>query len=214
MRARRYIRNIQTFSKRKSRIKARLDQDFIDGGIATIPCRIESCEDVISSYSVKNYETLNPAFTEYVQDAVSVIPSEYPVVLDLINSSLTEEEKKTIEETIRDDFAYALGYQEAQLKHHEKMFCIIMAGLIISIILLTILQQAAEIPRELIFVLFWFTADTILDYVFFTGNDLRTEHILAGRLACVKVIFSEKFDESGYTKAEEEEIIKEMEQDR
>lgn len=41
-------------------------------------------------------------------------PPEYPIVLNVIGECLSQEEKETIEEVIRDDFAYDLGLVERE----------------------------------------------------------------------------------------------------
>ena len=68
---------------------------YIRHGIATIPCRISSYSDVISAYSVKDYESLNMEFADYLKAAADVTPTEYPLVLNIIGDCLSQEEKKT-----------------------------------------------------------------------------------------------------------------------
>ncbi|MCR4908775.1 MAG: hypothetical protein K5985_08075 [Lachnospiraceae bacterium] len=86
-------------------------------------------------------------------------------------------------------------------------------GLIILTIVLCITQTLADEPRELIFILFYFMGDTLCDYIFLTGHDLRRDRRLAGRLASVKVVFSESFDESDYTENEVKQLYFEIEKD-
>ena len=207
-------RNInRLFESRKAHLDYRIKRDYISNGIATIPCQISSYSDVISVYSVKGYETLNPDFADYVKSAADVTPTEYPIVLNIIGDCLTEEEKKTIEETILDEFAYDLGMVEKEEKRHTRVFCGMLIGLILLTILLWFTQTLAEEPRELIFIMFYFMGDTLCDYIFLTGHDLRQQRRLAGRLASIKVVISESFDESDYTESEVEQLYSEIEKD-
>ena len=57
---------IGLFESRKGHLDYRLKRDYVKNGIATIPCRITDYSDVISAYSVKGCETLNPDFDEYL----------------------------------------------------------------------------------------------------------------------------------------------------
>ena len=153
-------RNInRLFESRKAHLDYRIKRDYISNGIATIPCQISSYSDVISVYSVKGYETLNPDFADYVKSAADVTPPEYPLVLNIIGDRLSEHEKTTIEETIRDEFAYDLGIVEKEEKRHRQIFSGMFIGLILLTIILCITQTLAEEPRELIFIMFYFMGD-------------------------------------------------------
>ena len=141
------------------------------------------------------------------------MPDEYPLVLEIVEDCLTAEDRKNIEETIADYYAYNLGFVEKEEKRHTKIFIFMTIGLILSGILLWFTQMLEEVPRELFFVLFWFMGDTICDYVFLTGHDLRKDRRLAGRLASIKVKFAKNFDESDYTNHEVDELYSEIEKD-
>lgn len=204
---------VDLFESRKGHLDARVHKEFVSNGIATIPCRITGLYDVISPFSVKRYETLNPDFAEYLKTFASVVPDEYPLVLEIVEDCLTAEDRKNIEETIADYYAYNLGFVEKEEKRHTKIFIFMTIGLILSGILLWFTQMLEEVPRELFFVLFWFMGDTICDYVFLTGHDLRKDRRLAGRLASIKVKFVKNFDESDYTNHEVDELYSEIEKD-
>ena len=201
------------YFKKKSHIDSRLKAEFVDNGIATIPCKVSSYEDVISSYSVKGYETLNPEFEDYVKSTVDVIPVEYPIVLNIIGGDFSPEQEKTIRETVIDEFAYDLGIKENELKHHIGIFFLMMIGIAMMAIILYKFDFLPLFPEELLFVFFWYFADTVVDYLFIGGHDLREERILAGRLACIKVFFSDYYNEEDYTQSEVNEIYKEIEEE-
>ena len=42
--------------------------------------------------------------------------------------------------------------------------------------------------------------ETICDYAFLTGHDLRRDRRQAGRLASIKVVFSDSYEDLQYTK--------------
>ena len=150
---------------------------------------------------------------EYLKISAEVIPSEYPLVLEFVEDTLSQEEKKTITETIREYFAYNLGMVEKDLKRHTKRFILMCFGMILSGVLLWLSQEMAEVPREMFYVLFWFLGDILCDYIFLTGYDLRKDKRTAGRLASVQVKFSKHFDESDYTEKEVDKLYSEVEKD-
>ena len=207
-------RNIlKLFESRKGNLDYRIKRDYIRNGIATLPCRIFDYNDVISTYSVKGYETLNSESVGYLKSAAEVTPPEYPLVLNIIGDCLSQEEKKTIAEVILDQFAYELGFVEKEEKKHKRIFYGMFFGLIISGVLLWLTQPLAEEPRELFFILFWFIGETLCDYIFLTGHDLRRNRRLAGRLASIKVVFSESFAAPNYTESDVEKLYSEIEKD-
>ena len=204
---------VELFETRKGHLEERSERDYIRNGIATIPCRISDYSDVISTYSVKGFETLNPDFVDYLKSTAQVTPSECPIVLNIIGDCLSQDEKKTIEEIIRDDFSYDLGMVEKDEKRHVRIFELMFFGLIIAGLLLYFTKALAEEPREVFFILFWFMGDTLCDYIFLTGYDLRQDRRLAGRLASVKVVFSDSYEEPNYTESDVDQLYTEIEKD-
>ena len=201
------------FESRKGQMDELLERDFINNGIATFPIKISSYYDVIHPLSVRRYETLNSDFKDLVELGAGVIPPDCPIVLNIIEDCLTEEERKTIVKTIQEYYAYKLGMVENEEKRHTKRFIFMTVGLVISAFLLWLTEGLDEISRELLFVLFWFVGDTVCDYVLLTGHDLRHDRRAAGQLASIKVTFSKSFDESDYTKEEVDKLYSEIEKD-
>jgi len=203
----------QLFESRKGRMDDLLHRDFINNGIATFPVKITSYSDVIHPLCINRYETLNPDFKDLVELGAGVLPPDCPIVLDIIEDCLTEEERKTVVATIREYYAYKLGVVEKDVKRHTKRFLIMTVGLVLSAILLWLTEGLEEVSRELVFVLFWFMGDTLCDYILLTGHDLRRDKRAAGQLASIKVTFSKSFDESDYTKEEVNQLYSEIEKD-
>ena len=203
----------QLFESRKGRMDDLLHRDFINNGIATFPIKISSYYDVIHPNSVRGYETLNPDFADLIELGAGVVPPECPIVVNILEECLTDEERNIIVQTIREYYAYKLGLVEKDLKRHTKRFVFMSVGLVLSAILLWLSEGLEEISRELFFVLFWFMGDTLCDYILLTGHDLRRDKRAAGQLASIKVTFSKSFDESDYTNAEVDKLHSEIEKD-
>ena len=204
---------IELFETRKGNLDTRVQRDYVRNGIATIPCQISEYGDVINPYSVKGCETLNSDFVDYVKEAAGLTPTECPLVLNIIGDCLSAEEKKTIEWVIKDDFAYDLGVVEKDEKRHVNIFTCMFIGLIVAGFLLWFTETLAEEPREVFFILFWFMGDTLCDYIFLTGYDLRKDRRLAGRLASIKVVFSDSYSDKNYTESDVDRLYSEIEKD-
>lgn len=202
---------LKLFDSRKGHLDYRINRDYVRNGVVTIPCRVSDYSDVISPYSVKNYETLNPEFVDYLKETAQLTPSKYPLVLNIIGDCLSPEEKQTIEDTIIDDFAYDLGVVEKEERRHTKVFCLMTIGLLLSGLLLWFTRSLADEPREMIYILFWFMGDTLCDYLFMTGYDLRRDRRQAGRLASIQVFFSDSYDGQAYTDEDVKKLYSEIE---
>ncbi len=201
------------FESRKGRMDYLLHRDFIDNGIVTFPCKISSFYDIVHPFSVRRYETLNQDFADFLELGASVVPPECPIVVNIIEDCLTDEERIIVKNLISEYYAYKLGLVEKEESRHTKRFVIMSVGLVAAAFLLWLSEGLDEISRELFFVLFWFMGDTICDYILLTGHDLRRDRRAAGQLASVKVTFSKTFDESDYTQAEIDNLYSEIEKD-
>jgi hypothetical protein len=204
---------VRLFEARKGHLDYRIKRDYIRNGVAVIPCRISDYSDVISTYSVKGYETLNPDFFEYLERTSELTPPESPLVLEIIEDCLSPEERKTIEEIIRDDCSYNLGIVEKEERRHTRIFLFMLIGLILFGIILWLTKTLAEEPRELLFIPFWFMGETLCDYIFLTGYDLRLNRRLAGRLASIKVVFSKEYEDPHYTVNDVDRLYSDIEKD-
>lgn len=202
------------FDQKKSRIDSRIKRDYIENGIATVHCKISSYNDIISSYSVKDQENLNLDFIEYLQDVAGPIPDEYPLILNIIGDFLSDDEKRIIAENIREEFLYKLGIVEKEHEREFKLFISMIIGLIVSGILLWLTSSLDEVPREIFIVFFWFFGDRMFEYLFITGYELKKERRLAGRLASIKVIFSDKYEKIHYTEDEIHKLYAELDLDQ
>lgn len=201
------------FESRKGHLDARVKREFVSNGIGTIPIRVKDYYEVINAYSVKGVETLDFDFVEVLDLAASVMPEECPLVLNIVEDVLSDEERETITETIQDYYAYQLGILEKKVKRHKERFIFMSVGLVLTAGLLWLSQGMGELSREILFVLFWFFGDALFDYILLTGHDLREKKRLAGRLASIKVEFSKAFDDSDYTDKEVNDLYSEIEED-
>jgi len=193
---------VKLFESRKSNIDSRIRRDYIENGIATVNCSISGYHDVINTYSSKGQESLNFDFVNFLESSAEPIPDEYPLVLNIIGNCLSDEEKKTIEETIYEAFYYKLGMVEKEEEKERKVFILRIVGSIIAGILLAITAFIEHLPQEIFFVLFWFFGDRMFQSFFITRNELRKERRLAGRLASIKVVFSDTCEKKHYTEDE------------
>ena len=85
-----------------------------------------------------------------------------------------------------------------------------IVGSIIAGMLLAVTDLFEEFPREIFVVLFWFFGDRMFQSFFITRRELRKEKRLAGRLASIKVIFSDTHEKRHYTEDEINKLYAEL----
>ena len=200
-------KNYQVYDKKRSHLEKRLESEFLDHGIVTIPCKVDGIDDILSPYSVEGYESLSGEFVEYINSIVDVVPDYFPIVLSIVGHKFSPDKQKIIRNIIEDDFAYALGAVEKENKHHLLTFLCMAAGLAIVSAMLAIFEWWGQLPMEFLFVFFWFFADVFIGYLLLDGRQLRKQRLKAARLACIKVTFSEKYDERDYSESEAKEFF-------
>lgn len=65
----------------------------------------------------------------------------------------------------------------------------------------------------MIFILLYFIGDTLCDYIFLTGHDLRRDRRLDRRFASIKVVFSETYKTPNYTESDVDRLYSGIKKD-
>lgn len=190
------LKNRALFLKRDANLKQRLKADFIENGIASLPCRVSGIDEIISHFSVPNYETLSPEFSEYIETAASFIPAEYPIMLEISGCAFSKEEQETITQTIREDFLYELGAVQRENNRQLIIAFLMLAGMLITGFLTFFVRGIGDTAVEIIYIFFWFFSDLVACYFLMDGLENRKKRMLAGRLADMTIYFSEEYDDS------------------
>lgn len=202
--------NLNVYKRKRGDIKKRIERDFVDHGIATIPCKVSGIEDIISSYSVEGYESLNSEFIEYIKGIADIIPEKYPIVLSIVGGKFTKKEQEIIKGTIEEDAAYGLGLAEKNNKHLLKMGFGMVVGTVVFGIAVVSLKWLPELPQEILNIVFWVFAWTLVEYVVFEAVEHARQRRRAARLACITVEFSEEYDDSDYSENEAQKIFQDL----
>ena len=68
------IKNILKFNKTKFNYNKFVRDFYLEKNTAYVSVNIDNYNDVISKYSISNYEWLNPEFADYVEETAYYIP--------------------------------------------------------------------------------------------------------------------------------------------
>lgn len=205
------IKNQHLFLKRDAKLEKRLKEDYIDNGIATLPCKATGMDDIVSRFSVSGYETLSPEFSEYIESSAAFIPPEYPIVLEISGCRFSEEEQAIIRRTVHEDYTYELGAVQRENRKQLTVALLMFVGMLITGFLTFGTLGITDTVIEIIYIFFWFFADLTACYFCLDGFENRKKRLLAGRLADLTVCFSEKYDDSAVTDEDARSVYEELE---
>ena len=205
------LKNRRLFLKRDAKLDKRLKEDYLDNGIATLPCKVTGMDDMISHFSVPGYETLSPEFSDFIEASAEFIPPEYPIVLEISGCRFSEEDQAIIRRTIQEDFAYELGAVQRENRKQLIIALLMLAGMLVTGFLAFGAQGITDTAIEIIYIFFWFFADLAACYFCLDGFENRKKRLLAGRLADMTVYFSVEYDDSAVTDEDAQFVYEELE---
>lgn len=185
------IKNLKKFKKAKFNYAKFVKKYYIEKGEAYISAKVNSIDDIISKYSTKDYEWINPEFASYIEESAYYIPLEESITIEICGGNFSEEEKDMIKRVIKDYFVLKLGdkFLDLDINKH-KSFILFLFG-IISLGVFAILSNFSIITavNELLLLLFWFFLWEYADLGWLTRGNLRLEQIEAGQLSTAKIVF-------------------------
>ncbi|MBR3000121.1 MAG: hypothetical protein IKF39_03910 [Oscillospiraceae bacterium] len=204
-------KNIRKFSQKKVDYAKYMRDIYVENGLAFISCNVKGIDDIVDPYSVKGYEWLNESFARYIESNAAYIPTEYPIVLEIIGGHFNDKQKAIIEETILDYYGLSLGDKQIDLyKNRRKIFIIALICVVIfAIASLIDAFSYNTIFQESVMILVWFFVEDLVELLL-DRIDLREEKTDAAQLASLAIRFSDKFVDEPVPDDEAEEIIAEI----
>lgn len=166
---------------------------YLDYGKAYISVRVSSIDQLVSKFSIKEYEWINPEFAEYIVRNAYYIPVEYKIVLE-IYGKFNKEEKKVIIDTIKDFTGLRLGDKQIKLETNtSKSLSLLFFG-IISLLLFFFLNRMNLLIglTEIFSIIVWFAIWEFFGMIVFDRAEIKKEKLNAAQLAMCEIIFNEK----------------------
>ena len=185
------IKNLKKFKKAKFNYAKFVKKYYIEKGEAYISAKVNSIDDIISKYSTKDYEWINPEFASYIEESAYYIPLEESITIEICGGNFSEEEKDMIKRVIKDYFGLKLGdkFLDLDINKH-KSFILFLFG-IISLGVFAILSRFSLITalNEVILLLFWFFLWEYADLGWIERSNIQIERLEAGQLSTAKIEF-------------------------
>lgn len=187
----RFKKNIKRFKKKKFNYNKYVKDFFIENGKAVVYAKVDCYEDIISKFSVREYEVLNRKFSNYLEELTYYIPVEYPVELEISGCRFTAEEEMIIEETIKDHFGLKLSDAEMDLKDNRMASLVLLIASLVTFAFLYVLfrTNVGAVFMEAYLVIVWFFLWTYSEFEFIERPKLKIKKLDFAQLASMKIRF-------------------------
>lgn len=186
-------RNIRKFKSAKFNYARFVKDYYIENGNAYISAKVNSIDDIISKYSLEDYEWINSEFAEYLTNSAYYIPVEESVIIEICGCKFTDKEKEKISKVIKTYFGLKLGDKiiDLDINMHKSNRLLIFG--VLSLLLVSIISGLTKVEYilELPLIMLWFFIWEYGDLAWLDRQDIFIEKLEAGQLASAKVIFNE-----------------------
>lgn len=154
-----------------------LDDYYLEDGIGYIPVKVNSIDDIISRYSIKNSEILNYEFMRYIDINANFIPWGYPLTLEIHGPKFSDKEKRLISKALRNHYSLLLVNKKEELKDLRiRGLHLIITGVASFIIYLILMYfNVNYAPLELMAFLFWLALWEGFDAEILSTSDIKDE---------------------------------------
>lgn len=186
-------KSLRKFRKSKFNYKKFLKEFYLEDNNAYISVKVKNYNDIISKYSINNYEWLDKDFAEYIEENAYYIPVEYDIVLEICGPKFTKEEQEKIVKTIKMFFGLKLGDKELDLKiNKRKSNILLICGILSLLFLLYLNKYIVNIYIEPALVSFWFFMWEYIEVFFLERTELKIKKTEAGQLSNLSITFNEE----------------------
>jgi hypothetical protein len=184
-------KNIQMFRKKEFNLNNFINDYYMDQNSACMTVKVNDYSDIVSKYSVDNYEWINKEFADHLELMAYYIPVEEPIVIEITGKKFTDEQKRIIEKVIKTYFGLKLGDTMLLLNANRNKYTILLIFGVLSFVMFYLLFMANIIGTilEIGSLVFWFIMWSFADLAFLQRNNLKIDKLEAGQLSSAKVTF-------------------------
>ena len=191
------IKNLKKFRSAKFNYAKFVKKYYIEKGTAYISAKVNSIDDIISKYSTKDYEWINPDFAHYIEECAYYIPIEENITIEICDGNFTEQEQELIKKVIKDYFGLKLGDKFIDLQINKYQSLVLLIFGIISLGIFAILTRLSIITatlNELMLLMLWFFLWEFADMAGINRAEIQSQRLEAGQLSTAKITFLDNVD--------------------
>lgn len=169
------------------------DKYYKENEEAYITINVESIEDIISFYNIKDYEWINNDLANYLEEQSYYIPNLEPIVIEISGEKFNEEEKQKIEKTMKAYFEQKLGKNIIDINQNTKRAILLFISGIFSFLVLQLLVRISLVQflSEISVLVFWFFIWECVNTLTIDRNELQNDKIGVTQLSNAKIVFTE-----------------------
>jgi len=190
------LENLSRFKKAKFNYQKFVKHYYMENDEAYITAKVQSIDDIVSRYSVKDYEWINEEFTSYIDNCAYHIPVEEAIVLEITGRKFTDSEKEIIQRVIKEHYGLALGETDFSLRvNSRRALVLFLWSIVTAIIFFLLYTYTNSILLELIVVGLWFFTWELGSVAWINRADLKNEKLEAGQLSSLRIKFTDEVEE-------------------
>lgn len=182
---------LKKYQKEKFEYYKKINELNINDNETYIPIRVNSMDDIISNYSVRNNEMLSEEFINILASKAAYTTLEYPIVLEILNDSFSSEEKILIRKLIKNHFSLLTIDKETELKALKRKgnFFLFIGVFFFLILFLLYDSNIFEGILEIVLFISSFSIWEWAEMIIFEHDELTEEILLNRHLAKTRVVF-------------------------
>ena len=185
---------LKKYQKEKFESYKKINNLKVNDNEAYIEIKVNDYKSIISAYSLEDNPVLKQEFIEVIERRASIIPLDYPLVLEIHNNTFSSEEKIIVRKLIKNHFTFISINKEAELKRlKQKSGYLLLTGMIMLIMSLLIENiEVMGLIFEILNILTWLGVWECGSLVLFDGDNLKEEIIKYKHLSKVRVVYNKE----------------------
>jgi len=185
---------LKNYQKEKFESYKKINNLKINDNEAYIEIKVKDYNSIISDYSLEESPVLKPEFLEVIERRASIIPLDYPLVLEIHNTTFSSEEKIIVRKLIKNHFTFISINKEAELKRlKQKSGYLLFAGIAMLAVSLFIEKIDMMGPLfEILDILTWLGVWECGSLVLFDEENLKGEIIKYKHLSKIRVVYNKE----------------------
>ncbi len=185
---------LKKYQKEKFENYKNINNLKINDNEAYISLKVDKYESVISEYSLEDQPVLKKEFLEEIENRASVIPLDYPLVLEVHNKNFTAEQKIVVRKLIKNHFTFITINKQAELKRLKQKTCyFLIAGLVAFIVSMLVQSVEKLIPFfEILNFISWYIVWESGNLIIFDADDLKEQIIKYTHLSKIRVVYDKE----------------------
>lgn len=183
--------SLKRYQKQKFENYKKINEINVSDDEAYIPIRVNSMDDIISNYSVRNNEMLSEEFIDILSSKAAYTTLDYPLVVEILNDSFTSEEKILVRKLIKNHFSLITIDKETELKalKRKENFFLFIGIFFFLILFLLYDSNVFEGVLEVVLFISSFSLWEWLEIVIFEHDELTEQILLNRHLSKIRVVF-------------------------